>query len=73
MISGVPAPINHAIPPHYSHVRQNGEIPEHAGALLMPQVERSQGGLSSLVRSGAMVVAAAPSADSTDGRGPGRD
>lgn len=30
---GVPAPINSAIPPHYSHPRQNGVAPEHAGAL----------------------------------------
>jgi hypothetical protein len=31
----VPAPINSAIPPYYSHARQNGVIPEHAGALLL--------------------------------------
>jgi hypothetical protein len=29
----VPAPINSAIPPHYSHVTQIGVTPEHAGAL----------------------------------------
>jgi len=29
----VPAPINSAIPPYYSHTRQNGTTPEHAGAL----------------------------------------
>jgi hypothetical protein len=29
----VPAPINSAISPYYSHTRQNGVSPEHAGAL----------------------------------------
>ena len=29
----MPAPINSAIPPYYSHTRQNGATPEHAGAL----------------------------------------
>jgi hypothetical protein len=29
----VPAPLNSAIPPYYSHARQNGATPEHAGAL----------------------------------------
>ena len=29
----MPAPINSAIPPHYSHAAQNRVSPEHAGAL----------------------------------------
>ena len=29
----MPAPINRAIPPYYSHARHNGVTPEHAGAL----------------------------------------
>ena len=33
MIGGVPASINSAIPPCYSHAAQNGITPEHAGAL----------------------------------------
>jgi len=33
MIGGVPALINRAIPPCYSHAGQNGVTPEHAGAL----------------------------------------
>ena len=39
MISGVPAPINRAIPSYYSHVRHNGITPEHAGALIRPPAD----------------------------------